>query len=449
LDFSVRNLLLFLIALICYSLISFTERDSFIVLFSLVCFAYILYLFLVRKSLNFKSILISGLLFRLCFFFTEPQLSDDIYRFVWDGEIISNGLSPYEELPSDLGVIINENKDVYELMNSKNYYSVYPPVMQSVFYISSFFPGNLFIKITFFRLVLLLAEIAIMVLLARILSALKLNENGLIIYALNPLVIIETIGNLHFESMMICFFLFGFYILIRNAKITLVSLFLASIFFAFGIMTKLTLALILPVLLFFIPFRKLAGLGLLTVFFCIVLFLPFLSEVLVQNFSQSLDLYFRSFEFNASIFYLINSIGTKIKGWDTVQYIGPVLSLLSLILIAAFCILRKKQNWLSYFNLAQLAFFIYLLFSTTVHPWYIMNLIFLSVFTRKIYPLLWSLSVYLSYYMYSHELYEPPILLTVEYLLVGFVFFMETFMPNRTIDFLANVPLFQVDENPE
>ncbi|HMP29158.1 MAG TPA: hypothetical protein PKD85_06145, partial [Saprospiraceae bacterium] len=34
--------------------------------------------------------------------FTLPNLSDDIYRFYWDGVLIKNGISPYSHLPSQL-----------------------------------------------------------------------------------------------------------------------------------------------------------------------------------------------------------------------------------------------------------------------------------------------------------------------------------------------------------
>ena len=397
--------------------------------------------------MNFKTIILAGILFRLCFFFTEPKLSDDVYRFVWDGELIAQGINPYMEIPSDAEAFAAENQDLYEALNSKNYFSVYPPMMQSVFYMASFFSDALFAKITFFRCILLLAEIAVMLLLARILSALKLSKNGMAIYALNPLIIIETIGNLHFEGLMICFFLFGFYQLILKGNDSWSTYVIAALFFAFGIMTKLTLALILPVLLFFQPFKKLVKLAALTLCFCVFICMPFFSYELLVNFSQSLDLYFRSFEFNASFFYLVNYIGTQIKGWDTVQIIGPMLSLISLALIAFFCLFRKKQNWLHYFSLGQMAFFIYLAFSTTVHPWYVINLVVLSVFTKKLYPLLWSCLVYLSYYMYSNDLHEPTGLLILEYAFVFVVFFCETFLPLKTNSILERVPLFQEDDN--
>jgi len=50
----------------------------------------------VKPKLGFKQILLISLLFRLVLLFSTPNLSDDYYRFIWDGELISNGNNPYE-----------------------------------------------------------------------------------------------------------------------------------------------------------------------------------------------------------------------------------------------------------------------------------------------------------------------------------------------------------------
>ena len=33
--------------------------------------------------------------FRVALLFTAPTLSDDIYRYMWDGHVANNGVSPY------------------------------------------------------------------------------------------------------------------------------------------------------------------------------------------------------------------------------------------------------------------------------------------------------------------------------------------------------------------
>ena len=62
-----------------------------------------LFFFLVKlmqfEKWNFKFLLVAGILFRLVFLFAEPNLSQDFYRFIWDGELIKNGLNPYLHAP--------------------------------------------------------------------------------------------------------------------------------------------------------------------------------------------------------------------------------------------------------------------------------------------------------------------------------------------------------------
>src|SRR5271170_2840071 len=45
-------------------------------------------------------ILSFAFLFRLAVLFPEPQLSSDIYRYVWDGRVQGAGINPYRYIPS-------------------------------------------------------------------------------------------------------------------------------------------------------------------------------------------------------------------------------------------------------------------------------------------------------------------------------------------------------------
>ena len=62
---------------------------------------------------------------------------------------------------------------------------------------------------------------------------------------------------------------------------------------------------------------------------------------------------------------------------------------------------------------------LYLLFSTTVHPWYITTLVVLGLFTKFKYPVVWSLMVVLSYYAYGQiDFSENFGLIALEYIVV-------------------------------
>jgi hypothetical protein len=74
-----------------------------------------------------------------------------------------------------------------------------------------------------------------------------------------------------------------------------------------------------------------------------------------------------------------------------------------------------------------IAYFIYLLLSSTLHPWYILPLLFLSIFTTYLFPLLWSITVIISYAFYGegNTASTDEMLLWIEYLPVLVVFGYE------------------------
>ena len=96
-----KDVLLILISTILYFLFAyFLERTAFNKLiflwFSLFgCF----YLLIKNKQISFSTLVGISILFRLIFLFAIPNLSQDFYRFIWDGRMIFEGLNPYLSLP--------------------------------------------------------------------------------------------------------------------------------------------------------------------------------------------------------------------------------------------------------------------------------------------------------------------------------------------------------------
>lgn len=373
------------------------ERSNFTELILGFSFLFVasLLLYLKRRQFTWKQwiwvlIGIKGVLL-----FSTPNLSEDYLRFLWDGEMIIEGKSPYQYSPEsiidDPNLAPKHADELYPDLNSKIYFSVYPPVNQILFALSSLFgiEGGLF----FLKLLILISEIGIFILLRKLLIYFKQDEYKSLIYSLNPLVIIETVGNVHFEGMMFFFMLLSLWLWIQNRKV------LSPIVYSLAIGTKLIPLMFLPFL-----FRKI-GLK-RTVIFCLIAggslllqFLPFINMELISNFWASIDLYFQSFEFNASIYYIIREVGFQIKGWNIIQVAGPWLSIVAFlgILFMAFQNRFFKDR---FFEKMVIAFTIYLFCATTVHPWYLITLLGISVFTNIKYPILWSFLVLLSYSHY-------------------------------------------------
>ena len=69
---------------------------------------------------------------------------------------------------------------------------------------------------------------------------------------------------------------------------------------------------------------------------------------------------------------------------------------------------------------------LYFAMATTVHPWYLTNLLVIAIFTTFRYPIVWSYLIFLSYATYQTNLYQENLwLVAIEYLIVLVVMIYE------------------------
>ena len=76
-------------------------------------------------------ILAVALALRLMFLFAPPQLSDDIYRYLWDGNNLLRGVNPYAAAPAEIPPP-PALKAVHSWINHPEYVTIYPPAAQLV-----------------------------------------------------------------------------------------------------------------------------------------------------------------------------------------------------------------------------------------------------------------------------------------------------------------------------
>ena len=405
--------LLFASLFVYFVLNNWIGRDNFTILISGVLFLALGYFyFLKNNTFSVKEIVVFAILFRVILLFSPPNLSDDYFRFVLDGQLQVKKQNPYLFLPKtdDYNAKGKEVKfylEIYDGLNSTDYYTVYPPMNQFVFGLSSYLSGkNLNKNILYLKLFIFLFEIGILFLLFKILKWIKRKENLAIIYAFNPLVIIELVGNIHFEGMMLFFLLFSFYFLHKN------KLIIAGILFGLAVSTKLIPLILLPLLFRYIGLKRSIVFYSIVGMVNVILFLPYLSAELIGNFGSSIDLYFQTFEFNASFYYLFRKIGFWITGYNQIGIIGLISPILVLVFtfyisfkgLTIKNILRNNSGFeiVSFAKNAAIILFVYYLLASIIHPWYVINLVLLSVFfTNRIF-LIWSITVFLSYFAYSN-----------------------------------------------
>jgi alpha-1,6-mannosyltransferase len=421
----------------------YTERSDFpevIGWFSLLFLCYGSWIFSKKVKLDWKYIVIVGVVLRCSLIGMTPNLSDDYFRFVWDGRILASGENPYLVMPEDYvktdsAKALAQDRCLYEGMNSKQYYTVYPPFNQAVFGTAALVAGNNTDRnVLILRLFILLGEIGLMFLIFRLLKEFKMDLRLALLYIFNPLVIIELTGNLHFEGMMLFFLALAVYWLIRSKPV------LSAGSMALAVSTKLLPLMLLPFLIKRIGFKKSIIYFGLTGAFIALTFLPFISAELIENFSSSIDLYFRKFEFNASIFYVLRWVGFQTVGYDPIQIIGPLLSGFVLITIL---VLMWRENlpagkvggkeWSALFTAMLMALTVYFAVASIVHPWYIISLVFFSVFSPFRYAIMWSVLAVLSYSFYHQDAYvEQPVLLLFEYLVTGAFLVYELYRNHKS-----------------
>lgn len=167
---------------------------------------------------NLVVIIGLGVLFRLLVLFAFPNLSDDVFRFVWDGRLIVNGENPFLHMPSwyleSKNIIHGLNQELYNQLNSNKYFTVYPPILQYIFALSVWiFPNDIYVSTIVMKCFIFLAECGSIAILLKLFKQFEIHAKYIAIYALNPLVIIELTGNLHFEGLMIFFLLFAVWLL--------------------------------------------------------------------------------------------------------------------------------------------------------------------------------------------------------------------------------------------
>nr|WP_230458320.1 glycosyltransferase family 39 protein [Leptospira weilii] len=377
------------------------------------------YLFLQKRNLFcFSNIpflfwIVFGFILRILLLFADPMLSEDVYRFLWDGLLLSEGTSPFSFLPQDFS-LSNANPDTSALstellieMNSLKFYSVYPPVLQFLFYVSAkgmVFFQNVFVGILIWKCILLGSEFGILRFLCKILKEKRLSFHKSLIYWLNPLVLLEISGNAHPEAILIFFLTGAVWHLFRwTQKERTNDFILHYIFLIFGILTKVTPLILVPYVVRILLHKKQSFLVLK--FFLLPAFVVsagiylFPDSVLKQR-TSGIGVFFQLFEFNGSVYYILREFLRTIG--ENFYASGKICAGTAFVSILLYSFWKKKKTgFRNLFQSAETIYLIFLILSTTVHPWYILPLLVFCIFSGNFYPIVWSFSIFVSYSAYS------------------------------------------------
>ena len=340
-----------------------------------------------RDSLSLTEVLWGALLLRLAFLPLMPGLTDDPFRYIWDGMLQWEGINPYKFVPSASELEAFQDNTLYQELNSPDYYSIYPPISQLFFALGAlFYDGNWVLPYYVLKAVFVTAECAGVLLLARLTSA-----RNVLLYARNPLVLIETAGQGHTEALLVPL-LFAAVWAVRQQRGGLASIAIAGAGFV-----KLYPFALGPYLLRRFGWRAvwpgaLVGLG---------LSLPYAAPYVIPHIKASVDLFAELFEFNAGPYYFVKHVLWKWTGADWSKTIGPAFRGVFLAFLPVLYGLDAWRDW-SFRRACLLLLGTFFVLSTTVHPWYLLPVVGLGVMgPRPSWHWLWlglcSIGTYLFY----------------------------------------------------
>ncbi len=351
-----------------------------------------------------------GILFRLTLMPIKPIASDDIYRYIWDGKVINNGINPFKYAPEDRELKYLQSEILPAKINHPDMKTIYPPFSQFIFFLSYKFFGENFGGIKF---LLLLSEVLTLILLVKILKHLSLPIQNVSLYALCPLPIMQFMVDGHIDGTGFPFLLLAVYLYINKKKI--------SSFFIIGLSltTKFISGMIWP---FIWKEEKWKGRILLIIIPSIivgVLYLPFLNQNVFPL--ESLFQFSANWIANSSIFSILFFL---IKDNQEARLIS-----LFLFFISGLILFFSRQKLI---DKLYLIFFLFLIFSPTVHPWYVTWIaLFLPISFRwsgmMFIALVNLVNILLIDYIKYNVWYTFHWLMIIEYLPVITIFIWELF----------------------
>lgn len=322
------------------------------------------------------EIMVWALLFRAFFLFSDPSLSDDIYRYAWDGLQTKSLENPYlypperyisSGLPDELTKLLSR-------VNHPSIGSVYPPVAQFFFAVSQ----NIFQGEVGIRILLIVIDILSCILLFRLAPI----PQAAILYAWTPLAVIECASSGHIDVLMIFFVLMAL-LFLKKERVSL-----SGIFMAFAFLTKITPIFFIPFFMDYLRRKKslLKAIEFMIAFLLasIICIIPFWTAI--SNLLANLMIYASTWEFSGLLFNALKPIlGNQ----------AARLTLFICFVLIYVIIFFKEKDLYKRLLLVATSF---ILTSATVHPWYLLLPVALVCFNPSPFGIVLAWCAFLPYY---------------------------------------------------
>jgi alpha-1,6-mannosyltransferase len=403
------------------------------------------------------------------------QLFDnDIWRYLWDGHIWANAVNPYKYAPVDSELdkfsgdstvleeevlldeefstdetleetpnteiigneTIFENEtakdklsdelnprwlDIRENVNHAEVTTIYPPLMQSIFWVSYLIaPGSVLMM----KIVLVFCELIGILFLALALKRLEMPVSLIILYGWNPLMIKVFAGSGHADSVLVMMICVLTYFVIRQAKT------LVAISFGLAILAKLSPIFLLPFVVRRIGWWR----SLLIIAVVFLGYLPFIDAG--QNLFSGFLKFAREWQFNAGLFTFLRWFFELFveNGGDLARNVCAILILAVIVGLVWKDDLSDKV----FLKSVTITLGILVIFSPTVMPWYLSWVLPIAVLAKQNVWFYFSAIVLAAFHIIIDQ-NEYAIVLFFEYSLLLILFLWE-FRKNK----VQILPMFNV-----
>ena len=272
-----------------------------------------------------------------------PALSDDVYRYVWEGRVLTAGGDPYRMAPRDPRLAGLRDARIWPRVNHPELATIYPPAAEAGFALVARVSPTVAAMKTW----VLLHDLGVVAVLLLLCARQGLGAASALIYAWNPLVLVEYAGNGHNEPTALLFMMLALALAERRPVLSGLAL-------ATGALVKLAPLAALPFLL-----RRWGARGLIA---CLLLLLPGLALYLMwtRGPDSGLAAYLGSWRNNAPIFEPIARVTGRFAAARAVEVLG-VAAVLGFALYRGWPALRATRDVLRTGTLL----------GPVLHPWYL------------------------------------------------------------------------------
>ncbi|HEX8139815.1 MAG TPA: glycosyltransferase 87 family protein [Pyrinomonadaceae bacterium] len=147
-------------------------------------------------------VVVFAALFRLAILYHAPFLSDDIYRYIWDGRVQAARINPYRYIPADEHLARLRDKEIYPKINRReSARTIYPPLAQAIYFGTT----RVSESVVWMKATMVGFEALALLALVGLLASFELPLQRIVIYAWHPLVVWEFAGSGHVDAISIAF----------------------------------------------------------------------------------------------------------------------------------------------------------------------------------------------------------------------------------------------------